>query len=379
MLDLANADLFEPVIVGALRLANRVVMAPLQRARASSSGSPRPLNAEYYAQRASAGLIVSEATCISFQGRGVTFTPAIFNAEHVNGWRLVTDAVHERGGRIVCQLWHVGRRSHPLLNPNGETPVAPSAIKSEGQAFTERGFMPFVEPRALRLDEIPSILDQYRNATECAKQAGFDGVEIHAANGYLIDQFLRNKTNRRTDAYGGSIENRARLMTEVVETAVGAWSADRVGIRMSPLSPAGDISDSDPEALFLHAVEELNRFGLAYLHVIEGVAQGPRQVEGGFDLQKLRQAFNGLYIANNGYDFEFALKARRENLADLIAFGRLFISNPDLVERFRTGAPLNDWDEATFFRGGAHGYTDYPTLAQDQSNTITRPQRIRST
>ena len=357
-----DTDLFSPFDMGALRLRNRIAMAPLTRSRASSAGVPGPMNAEYYAQRASAGLIVSEATNISPQGRGYAWTPGIFNEEQVAGWRLVTDAVHAQGGLIVCQLWHVGRISHPSLQPDGALPVAPSAVKPDGQAFTENGFEPMVEPRALALDEIPGILEQYRHATGCAKRAGFDGVEIHGANGYLIDQFLKDKTNRRTDRYGGSIGNRTRFMVEVVEAVMGAWSADRVGIRLSPVSPANDIADSDPEPLFLSAVEQLNRLGLAFIHVVEGATIGPREVENGFDLNKLRRAFNGAYIANNGYDLELALKARRENLADVIAFGRPFISNPDLVERLQTGAPLAEPDRKTFYGGDAHGYTDYPLM-----------------
>ncbi len=357
-----DTDLFSPYQMGALKLGNRIAMAPLTRSRAGSAGVPGPMNAQYYAQRACAGLIISEATNISPQGRGYAWTPGIFNEEQVQGWRLVTEAVHAQGGLIVCQLWHVGRISHPSLQPGGALPVAPSAVKPEGSAFTETGFEPLVEPRALALEEIPGVLEQYRHATDCAKRAGFDGVEIHGANGYLIDQFLKDKTNLRTDRYGGSIENRARFMVEVAEAVVGAWSADRVGIRLSPVSPANDIADSDPEPLFLHAVEQLNRFGLAFLHVVEGATIGPREVENGFDLNKLRTAFDGAYVANNGYDLALALKARQEGLADVIAFGRPFISNPDLVERLRTGAPLTQPDRATFYGGDAHGYTDYPPL-----------------
>lgn len=359
-----HTDLFGPVRLGPLTLRNRIVMAPLTRSRAGSAGIPGPLNAEYYAQRASAGLIVSEATNVSPQARGYAFTPGIYTEEQVAGWRLVTNAVHARGGAIVCQLWHVGRISHPSLQPNGDLPVAPSAVKPNGKAFTEHGFEPHVTPRALDIEEIAGIVDQYRHATECARRAGFDGVEIHGANGYLIEQFLKDRTNRRTDAYGGSIPNRVRFMVEVVEAVVGAWSADRVGIRLSPVSPGNDMADSDPEPLYTYALEQLNRFNLAFLHMIEGATQGPREVEGGFDLQKLRRIFNGLYMANNGYDLALAEKARRENLADLIAFGRLFIANPDLVERLRIGAPLARFERDTLYGGGVHGYTDYPPMAQ---------------
>jgi N-ethylmaleimide reductase len=363
MVDIASTDLFSPVKMGALMLENRVAMAPLTRSRAPGpDGVPGPMNAQYYAQRASAGVIVSEATNISPQGRGYAYTPGIYSEDQVAGWKLVTDAVHAKGGKILCQLWHVGRISHPSLQPGGALPVAPSAVRPEGNAYTEQGFQPLVAPRALALEEIPGVIDQYRHATDCARRAGFDGVEIHGANGYLIDQFLKDKTNRRTDLYGGSIENRVRFLREATSAVVEAWSADHVGIRLSPISPANDIADSDPEPLFLHVIDELNRFDLAYLHVVEGATQGPRELPGGFDLQKLRRAFNGVYMANNGYDLEMAVQARAHNLADVIAFGRLYIANPDLVERFKTGAPLAALDQATLYGGDAHGYTDYPAL-----------------
>jgi N-ethylmaleimide reductase len=362
MVDVTSTDLFSPLKMGALTLNNRIAMAPLTRSRAGSAGIPGPMNADYYAQRASAGVIVSEATNISPEGRGYAYTPGVYSDEQVAGWRLVTDAVHAKGGKILCQLWHVGRISHPSLQPGGVLPVAPSAIRPEGNAFTEEGFQPHVTPRALTLEEIPGVIDHYRHATDCARRAGFDGVEIHAANGYLIDQFLKDKTNHRTDMYGGSIENRVRFMREVTAAVVDAWSADRVGIRLSPISPANDIADSDPEPLFLHAVDQLNRFNLAFLHMVEGATGGPREVPGGFDLQKLRRAFNGVYIANNGYNLEMAIEARAKNLADVIAFGRPYIANPDLVERFKVGAPLARLDPATLYGGDAHGYTDYPVL-----------------
>ena len=356
-------DLFQPARLGPLTLPNRVVMAPLTRSRTGSRGIPGPLNAEYYAQRASAGLIVAEATQISRQGQGYAFTPGIHDAEQVEGWKQVTNAVHRAGGRIVLQLWHVGRISHPSLQPGGGLPVAPSAIRPEGKAFTESGFQDFVEPRALETEEIAGIVEDYRRATENARAAGFDGVEIHAANGYLIDQFLRDKTNRRSDRYGGSIENRARFLLEVTEAVVGAWSADRVGIRISPVSPANDIADSDPQAVFDHVVRQLNPFGLAYLHVVEGATGGPRD-NIAFDFQALRQGVAGAYMANNGYDLELAQAALREGRADLIAFGRPFIANPDLVERLRRQAPLNALDKDTLYGGDAKGYTDYPALTR---------------
>jgi len=364
-----HRDLFQPVRLGPYRLANRIVMAPLTRSRAGEDGVPRPLMAEYYAQRASAGLIITEGANISPQGRGYAFTPGIYDDKQVEGWRLVTEAVHARSGRIFPQLWHVGRISHPSLQPGGALPVAPSAIRPEATAYTTAGFQPCVTPRALAVAEIPEIVEQYRRAARNALAAGFDGVEIHAANNYLIEQFLRDSTNKRTDAYGGSRENRARLLLEVTEAVAGVCGGERVGIRLSPVTPVngGDL-DSDPAGTYAYVVERLNAFGLAYIHMIEGATQGPREVPGGFDLQILRRSFKNLYIANNGYDRGLALEARRRNLADLIAFGRLYIANPDLVERLRIGARLNVPDRKTFFGGGAAGYTDYPVLTPAEQN-----------
>jgi N-ethylmaleimide reductase len=361
----SQSDLFKPVQLGSLRLSNRIVMAPLTRSRAGKGDAPGPLNAEYYAQRASAGLIVSEATNISQQGKGYAFTPGIYTEGQVEGWRQVTAAVHEKGGRIFCQLWHVGRISHPSLQPGGELPVAPSAIRPNQRAFTERGMQDCVTPRALRSDEIPGIVEQYRHAAACAKRAGFDGAEVHGANGYLLHQFLSDQTNHRMDAYGGSVENRSRLALEVVSAVAEVWGGDRVGIRLSPVTPANDIGDSDPMAIFSYLVDQLNRFDLAYLHVVEGATGGSRGIVPGFDFQALRRKFRGPYMANNGYDLELALEAREKGLADLICFGRPFIANPDLVERLRSGAPLNPPDPKTFYGGGAKGYTDYPFLATD--------------
>ena len=359
-----DATLFQPLPLGPLTLANRVVMAPLTRSRAAAGDVPQALNATYYAQRASAGLIISEATQISQQGKGYAFTPGIYTPEQVAGWRLVTSAVHAAHGRIFAQLWHVGRISHPDLQAEGGLPVAPSAIRPEGQAFTEAGFKPFVTPRALAEAEIPGIVADYRHAAECALQAGFDGVEIHAANGYLLDQFLRDKTNQRTDGYGGSLENRTRFLLEVTEAVTAVWGDNRVGLRISPTSPANDIADSNPQRLFAHVVKALDRFGLAYLHVVEGATGGPREAVPGFDWLALRRGFRGAYMANNGYDLALAQAALKEGRADLIAFGRPFIANPDLVQRLRQGAPLAEPDKATFYGGGAHGYTDYPPMAQ---------------
>jgi N-ethylmaleimide reductase len=327
-------------------------MAPLTRSRAGEDGVPTPLMAEYYSQRASAGLIVAEGTNVSAQGRGYALTPGLFTGEQVQGWRPITFAVHAQGGRIFPQLWHVGRMSHPSLQPGGALPVAPSAIRPEATSFTSAGFKPCVTPRALATSEIPAIVEQYRQAAHNALLAQFDGVEIHAANGYLLEQFLRDSTNKRTDAYGGSRENRARLLLEVAQAVVEECGGERVGIRLSPLNRGnGADLDSDPAGTYGYVVERLNAFGLAYIHVIEGATQGPREVPGGFDLQVLRRAFNGLYMANNGYDLDLALQARQRNLADLIAFGRLYIANPDLVERLRSSAPLNVPERETFFGG----------------------------
>jgi N-ethylmaleimide reductase len=357
-----TADLFQPARLGPLTLPNRVVMAPLTRSRAGAGDVPSPLAATYYAQRASAGLIISEATQITQQGKGYAWTPGIETPAQVAGWRAVTDALHAAGGRIFMQLWHVGRISHPSLQLGGGLPVAPSAERPEGNAFTEAGFQPFQTPRPLETDEIPGIVEDYRRAARNAQEAGFDGVEIHAANGYLIDQFLRDKTNKRTDRYGGSVENRTRFLLEVTEAVVSVWGGDRVGVRISPLSPFNDIADSKPQALFTHVAESLSRFGLAYLHVVEGATGGPREMQGGFDSQELRRAFKGLYMANNGYDLALAQHTLREGRADLIAFGRPFIANPDLVERLRTGAKLTNVDPKTLYGGDGHGYIDYPAL-----------------
>jgi N-ethylmaleimide reductase len=353
--------LFEPVRLGSLALPNRIVMAPLTRSRAGAGDVPGPMNAEYYRQRASAGLIVSEATQISQQGKGYAWTPGIETEAQTEGWKLVTSAVHEAGGRIFLQLWHVGRISHPSLQRDGALPVAPSAIRPQGQAFTETGFHPHVTPRALATEEIPGIIEQYRRAARNADLAGFDGVEIHAANGYLLHQFLASKTNHRTDAYGGTLENRLRLPLAVVEAVAGVLGGERTGIRISPVSPANDIADANPQQTFGTFVRGMAPFRLAYLHVVEGATQGARDVAP-FDYAALRRDFAGLYMANNGYDAALAERQLEAGAADLIAFGRPFIANPDFVERLRTGAPLNPDDRSTWYGGNAHGYTDYPML-----------------
>ena len=353
--------LFEPYKLGPITLPNRFVMAPLTRNRAVEGFVPSPLAAEYYGQRASAGLLITEASQVSQQGQGYQDTPGIYSKEQVAGWRKVTDRVHERGGRIFIQLWHVGRISHTSLQVNNGAPVAPSAIRAKGKTFVGGTFADVSEPRALALEEIPGIIESFKHATANALAAGFDGVEVHGANGYLLEQFAKDGTNKRTDAYGGPIENRAKLMLEISKVVAAEAGADRTGIRISPVSPANDISESNPQALYDYIVDYLNALKLTYIHVIEGATGGARDFAP-FDFGSLRKRFKGAYIANNGFDFGLATKALSANQADLIAFGKPFISNPDLVERLQRGAPLNDYDKNTFYGGGAKGYTDYPAL-----------------
>jgi N-ethylmaleimide reductase len=354
--------LFEPFKLGKLNLPNRFVMAPLTRNRAVPPGMvPSPLAIEYYGQRASAGLLVTEATQISQQGQGYQDTPGIYSKEQVEGWKKVTERVHDRGGRIFVQLWHVGRISHTSLQPGGGKPVAPSAIRAKGKTFVNGTFADVSEPRALELSEIPGIIDDFKRGAVNALAAGFDGVEIHGANGYLLDQFAKDGSNKRTDTYGGSIENRAKLMLEIAKAVTAESGGERTGIRISPVTPANDVSDSNPQPLFDYIVDHLDALKLVYIHVIEGATGGPRDIAP-FDYASLRKRFKGAYMANNGYDFALATKVLDAGAADLIAFGKPFISNPDLVERLKKGAPLNEWDKATFYGGGAKGYTDYPTL-----------------
>ncbi len=359
----ANTTLFSPIHLGPYTLPNRMAMAPMTRNRAGEGNVPQPVNAEYYAQRASAGLIITEATQISPQGVGYPATPGIHSAAQVAGWKRVTDAVHARGGRIFLQLWHVGRISHPSLQPDGATPVAPSAIKPSGQVFTYQGMQDYETPRALALSELPGIIGDYRTAAQNALAAGFDGVEIHGANGYLLDQFLRDGSNQRTDAYGGSLANRARLMLEVTEAVCAVWGANRVGIRLSPLQPFNDMRDSNPDATFGYAVEQLNRFGLAYLHVTEMGMDKPGAAGPAFDLGKLRKIWQGVYMTNSGYDLARASAALGANQADMVSFGVPFLANPDLPARFAKGAALNTPDQATFYGGSEKGYTDYPFMS----------------
>lgn len=356
---MTDLDLFSPYDLGGLTLPNRVVMAPLTRNRAGPGLVPSELAAAYYAQRASAGLIIAEATQVSRQALGYQDTPGIYTPEQIAGWRKVTDAVHAKGGRIFVQLWHVGRVSHVDLH-DGAAPVAPSAIPAETMTFVNGGFAPVSEPRALELDEIPRIVEDFRRAAANAIKAGFDGVEVHGANGYLIDQFLRETANTRTDAYGGSVENRARLLVEVTAAVANEIGAERTGVRLSPVSPAsGIVPARDEQPQFNHAIAKLNELGIAYIHVVEGATAGPRDGTS-FDFDALRKAFRNTYIANNGYDLELANSRLAAGKADLFAFGRPFIANPDLVERLKDGVELAQPNPATLYGGGAEGYTDYP-------------------
>ncbi|GGF49646.1 alkene reductase [Azorhizobium oxalatiphilum] len=357
-----SASLFEPYRLGDLTLPNRIVMAPLTRNRAGSGMVATALTAEYYAQRASAGLLISEASQIIPEGQGYQDTPGIHSPEQIAGWKQVTKAVHDAGGRIFLQAWHVGRISHSSLQPGGGAPVAPSAIRANAKTFVNNAFTDVSEPRALETSELPGLVASYAKAAANTIEAGFDGFEVHAANGYLLDQFLRDGANKRTDAYGGSIENRARLLLEVMEAVIAEIGAKRVGIRISPVTPANDLKDSNPQALFNYVVEKLDALKPVYVHTIEGATGGPRDVAPDFDFDALRQRFSGTWMVNNGYDKALADKALGEGKADLVAFGRPFIANPDLVERLRSDAPLAALDQATLYGGGAKGYTDYPKL-----------------
>lgn len=359
---MSDVNLFTPLQLGPHALRNRLVMAPLTRCRAQRDGVPTPIMAEYYGQRAGAGLILSEATPVTPMGVGYPLIPGIWNEAQVAGWRPITRAVHERGGRIFMQLWHVGRISHPSLLPDGATPVAPSAVAPRGEASTYEGYKPFVTPRALDIAELPGIVEAFRQGAANALAAGFDGVEVHAANGYLLDQFLRDGSNKRTDAYGGGVDNRARLLLEVLAAVCGACGADRVGVRLSPVQPFNDMFDSEPEATFSRVVELLNPFKLAYLHVTELGRDRPGLAGPYFEVKKLRHLWQGLYMTNHGYDKASATAALAANEADMVAFGALYIANPDLAERFALDAPLNAPNPDTFYMGGARGYTDYPTL-----------------
>jgi N-ethylmaleimide reductase len=351
--------------LGPYELKNRMVMAPMTRNRAGRGNAPQPMNALYYAQRAGAGLIITEAAQVSPQGLGYPDMPGIYSPEQIAGWRLVTDLVHKRGGVIFLQLFHCGRISHPSLQPGGATPVAPSAIRPKGEAMTYEGPRPFVEPRALKTEEIAGIIEQFRRGTENAREAGFDGVELHAANGYLIDQFLRDGTNQRRDQYGGEVNNRARFLLEVTEAVINVMGDGRVGVHISPENPFNDMYDSNSESLFSHLAEGLNRFPLAYLHVVEIDLSNPAVFNGALNpiTQKVRGIFKGTYMTNGGYDRNMAEKVLERGDADLVSYGRLFLANPDLPERFSKDAPLNEPDPNTFYGGDEKGYTDYPFFA----------------
>ncbi|MEE8730984.1 MAG: alkene reductase [Rahnella inusitata] len=360
---MTNRQLFQPYDLGTITLANHIVMAPLTRNRAGAGLVPGELAATYYAQRATAGLLITEATQISEQAQGYQDTPGIYTQAQIDGWRKVTDAVHAKGGRIFVQLWHVGRISHVDLQPGGAAPVAPSAIRAETKTFVNKGFADVSEPRALELQEIPGIIDDFRKASANAIAAGFDGVEIHGANGYLLEQFLKDGANQRTDEYGGSVENRARLLLEVTAAVKEEIGADRTGVRISPVSPANAISCSDPQPQYDYVADQLSALGIVYLHVVEGATGGPRDISP-FDYDSLRRRFKNTYIGNNGYDLPLATAQLEEGKADLFAFGRPFIANPDLVERLKTGAPLVSLNPETLYGGGAAGYTDYPSLTE---------------
>lgn len=375
--DTPSADqlLFQPLSVGRYEVPHRIALAPLTRSRSRQPGNiPTTLNACYYAQRASAALSITEATQVSQQGQGYAWTPGIHTREQVAGWREVTEVVHRTGGRIFLQLWHVGRISHPSLQPDGMLPVAPSAIAPTGEAFIEDengegALVPFVAPRSLQTVEIPYVVQQFVLGAKNAMSAGFDGVEVHAANGYLLDQFLSSTTNHRTDEYGGSTENRARLLLEVVQAVSDVWGPDRVGVRISPLGEFNDMGDANPEETFGYVVSRLNELGLAYLHVVRPRIRQDApwdDPEAQAMMRLVRDRYQSTLIVAGGFSREEAEEWVQAGKADLIAFGRKFLANPDLPHRLRIGAPLNADDPTTYYGGGAVGYTDYPTLEQEQ-------------
>lgn len=357
-----NIDVFSKFLLGALELPNRIVMAPMTRNRAGPGEIPGPLAVKYYVQRASAGLIITEGTQISQQGQGYPGTPGIYTPEQVVGWRHVTEAVHAAGGRIFLQLWHVGRISHPSMQPNGAAPVAPSALRPPGETFTVQGMQPFVVPRALETSEIAKVVEDYRRAAVNAREAGFDGVELHGANGYLIDQFLRDKTNQRTDRYGCSALNRSRFLIEVTEAVSAEWGANRVGVRLAPTNPFNDIADSNPAATFSVAVGELKRLDVGYLHIVEPLPSDPIEAGERPDIKFFRGIWPRALMGNKGYDLARANAALNDGTVDLVSFATLFLANPDLPERFRRSAALNAPDRDTFYDGGEKGYVDYPKM-----------------
>jgi N-ethylmaleimide reductase len=359
-----EVDLFSQYRMGDLTLPNRIVMAPMTRNRAGDADVPVLLTVTYYVQRASAGMIITEGSQVSPQGVGYVHTPGISSAAQVAGWKKIAEAVHQADGRIFIQLWHVGRVSHPDFL-GGDLPVAPSALPVEGFVHTPGGKKPIPVPRALKTDEMPDIVRQFRQAAENARAAGFDGVEIHGANGYLLDQFLRSGSNKRTDMYGGSLENRARLPLEVTKAVIEVWGRDRVGYRISPHNNAHSMSDANPLETFSYFTRELNKIGLSYLHLIEPIGGRAGFVPPEARLgPTLRRIFKRTFILNGGYDLQSGSEAISRGEADLIAFGVPFLANPDLPERFRQNEPLNEPDVATFYVGGAKGYTDYPALVR---------------
>ena len=357
-------DLFSPLRLGQITLSNRMAMAPLTRNRAEAGNVPGAMTVEYYAQRASVGLIIAEATQVSAQAQGYVATPGVHTPEQVAAWRVVTDAVHARGGHIFLQIWHTGRMSHTAFQPGEQAPVAPSAIRAKAKTFIPgAGYVDTSEPRALETAEIAGIVDDFRTAARHAIDAGFDGVEVHGAHGYLLDAFLRDGSNHRTDAYGGSIENRVRFLVEVMAAVIGEVGADKVGVRLSPVSPVNDSNESQPQPLFEHVVRELEKLHPVYIHVVEGATGGPRDIAP-FDYAALRKLYTGIWMVNNGYTRDMAEQAIASGHADLVSFGRAMISNPDLVRRFKEGAPINElFTDAPLYGGqGPHGYTDYPSL-----------------
>lgn len=360
----SEAKLFQPLRVGDIDIANRVVMSPLTRCRSDEAAGDIPgsaLNVEYYRQRAGAGLIISEGTQVSPVGKGYIATPGIYSDAQVEGWKPIVAAVHAAGSKMLAQIWHVGRITHPELT-GGHPPIAPSAIAPDVVAYTRTGKHDIPVPHELSVAEIAEVVDQFRKAAVNARRAGFDGVEIHGANGYLIDQFLRDGANHRTDAYGGPVENRCRFALEIVDACIAEIGAGRVGIRLSPLTPFNNLSDTQPQAVFGYLIEQLNARGIAFIDMIEGATGGPRDLPG-FDYAWARKTFKGVYIANNGYTRDMAIEAVESGRADAVAFGRAFLANPDLVRRLQVGAALNEPNPQTFYGGGAEGYTDYPAMA----------------
>lgn len=353
--------LFAPFTFSNLELSNRIVMAPLTRNRANLDGdTPSELHVAYYAQRAGAGLIISEGAQISAEAKGYFRTPGIYTAAQVEAWKAVTEAVHHQGGKIFCQLWHCGRISHTQFQQDGQKPVAPSAITADAQTYANGGMVDVSKPRALETDEMPRLVKDYIHAAQCAKDAGFDGVELHAANGYLIDQFFRTASNKRDDHYGGSVQNRTRILQEILAGLTLVWDGNRIGVRFSPFSHAGGAEPDEPMDTYLHAIGHANAASLGYMHLVEGETGGDRTITEA-QIKKLRDAFDGAYMANNGYDRKMAMEAIDDG-ADMICFGRPYIGNPDLAERLESGAALNDFNPDTLYGGGAEGYTDYPFL-----------------